>query len=331
MEVAVKEARSFREYIEPWKRAMQTTAWFRERRLFDYNSEEIMEDIKHAFQESRGIFLVAERLENHDVVGVLGATVANNVAMLGRWEPAVSSIPKRTEIGERLLKEAFRKLREQQVSRIRCILKFPYSKPQRARWHKELYRKCGFVLERPSGVLLLADLSKYSKKPPDVPGLCISDGSKFSLENYADFTKKAFLSTPSDKLIHQSDPYISNRPSLLRSLAALKAGRFGFSPQECWKVAELNDSPAGFIIGFIREESKYSPAHGIIGQLGVFPEFRRRGIGTVLVAELLSVFRERQCAYSLVGTPKTNHPGLRFYATMGYSPVFEQTDLQKIL
>ena len=90
-------------------------------------------------------------------------------------------------------------------------------------------------------------------------------------------------------------------------------------------------SPRGSIIGVIQKDSKYRPARGIIAQLGVFPEFRRRGIGMVLIDELFRVFKQHGCAYSFVGTPKANDPALELYCKMDHSPIFEQMDFCRII
>ena len=52
MSISVREAESVEEYLHSWKKVMQHTPWFRERRLFDYNPDEIIEDVKQASGES---------------------------------------------------------------------------------------------------------------------------------------------------------------------------------------------------------------------------------------------------------------------------------------
>jgi ribosomal protein S18 acetylase RimI-like enzyme len=329
--MSVVEAESIEQFLEPWKEAMQSMPWFRERRLLDYHPEEIIEGVRQAFHKPNFLFLVAKGEDRRKILGVLGVRFAETVATLGRWEPAVTSGHRRSEIGQALLREALLRSREGRISRLRSILKFPYGKPERARWHKELYQKCGFVLERPTMVLLLADLSKTMVRLPRVSHLRFVSGDRFTLEDFADFTERAYMSTSKDKSIHQNDPYVSGRESLLKLLKALRDGKMGSSPSECWQVAEINNNVAGFIVGFIRKESKYDPANGILGGIGVFPEFRRKGLGKVLIAQLFKVFRKHQCAYSLVGTLKANMPAIELYRRTRHLPIFEQMDFQKTI
>jgi len=331
MSISIRESESIDEHLQSWKIAMQNMPWFREHRLFDYDPDEIIEDIKQAYHDPNNLFLVAHQTKTREDVGVLGITVKNNVAMLGRWEPAVVLGHGFGRVGKALLDEAISQLRERHVSKIRCILKFPYGRPQRAMEHTKLYRKCGFTLERPCGVLLLADLSKALTRTSTVAGLRVVEGSRLPLADFADFTERAYTSTPEDRLVHQEDLSISDRASVLKSLEAIKTGRLGSSLSECWRVAKVSNIPAGFIIGVIQKDSKYRPARGIIAQLGVFPEFRRRGIGMVLIDELFRVFKEHGCAYSFVGTPKANDPALKLYCKMDHSPIFEQIDFHRTL
>jgi len=331
MSFSVTEAGSLREYLQTWKRAMQTTPRFRERRLFDYRPEELMEDIKQAFQKSNNFFLIAKQQEKQKAVGVLGVTVTNSLGMLGRWEPVVTSKHRHSRIGQMLLNEAFSRLQQQGVPEVRCMLKVPISQPQTARWHKELYRKCGFAERSPSSIMLSADLSKVPRKPSEVANLHITDGNDFSSKELADFTQRAYMSTPEDRAVHMNDPFISDPNTCLDTLQAIRVGKMGFSPPEFWLVAKLNSNIAGFIISFMPKRSKYRPSHGVIGELGVFPEHRRKGVATALISETFKSFQRLGCKYSLVGTMKTNKSAIALYRKAGFYPVFELVDFEKTL
>jgi len=331
MSFSVTEAGSLREYLQTWKRAMQTTPRFRERRLFDYRPEELMEDIKQAFQKSNNFFLIAKQQEKQKAVGVLGVTVTNSLGMLGRWEPIVTSKHRHSKIAEMLLKEAFSRLQQRGVTEVRCMLKFPISQRQTARWHSELYKKCGFSERSPCSIMLLADLSKVARKPSKIANLQITDGNDFSSREFADFTQRAYMSMPEDREVHMNDPFISDPKTCLSTLQAIREGKMGFSPAEFWLVAKLNNNIAGFIIGFMSKRSKYRPAHGVIGELGVFPEHRRKGVATALISEMFKSFHRLGCKYSLVGTLKTNKSAIALYKKAGFYPVFELVDFEKTL
>jgi len=332
MGFSVSEAKSPAEYLQTWKKAIQTAPWFRQRRLFDYDPEEIKEDIKQAFQKHANFFLIAKQKENkEEAVGVLGVTVANNVATLGRWEPAVTSQQKRNRIGQTLLEEAFLRLRQRNVSKVRCMLKFPINQFHTARWHARLYKMCGFTEKIPSSLMLLANLSSIVIKPSLTAGLQITYDHGFSSREFVDFTQRAYLATPEDRMVHINDPFISDPKTCLNTLQAIRDGRMGLSPPEFWLVSKHNDNIAGFTIGFMPKTSKNRPPHGVIGELGVFPEYRRKGIAITLISEMLRTFRRLGCRYSLVGTLKTNKSAIGLYKKAGFCPVFELVDFEKTL
>jgi len=331
MSFSVTEAGSLREYLQAWKKAMKTVPRFRERRLFDYRPEELMEDIMQAFQKPNNFFLIAKQQGKQKAVGVLGVTVTNSLGMLGRWEPVVTSKHKRSEIAEMLLTEAFSRLQQRGVPEAKCMLKFPISQPQAARWHNKLYKKCGFAEKSPSSIMLLADLSKVARKPSEAANLQITDGNDFSSKEFADFTQRAYMSTPEDRAVHMNDPFISDPKTCLSTLQAIREGKMGFSPPEFWLVAKLNNNIAGFIISFMPKRSEYRPTHGVIGELGVFPEHRRRGVAAALISETFKSFHRLGCKYSLVGTLKTNKSAIALYRKAGFYPVFELVDFEKTL
>jgi ribosomal protein S18 acetylase RimI-like enzyme len=331
MKFTIKIADSLSEYLQHWTKAMADMHWFNASNPFGYVREEMTEEIAKEFNQPENIHLLAKSEAFGEVLGVLKVMIQGSVGTLGRWEPAVSIKHRESGVGEALIEKAFTLLRKRYCSKARCILKFPYNQPKTAHWHIGIYQKCGFVMERPSGILLLADLSKVAVKPTTIANLHIIEGSNFSLEKFADFTQRAYMSTPQDIAVHQSDPYISNRENLLKTLRAIRAGKMGSSPSECWQVARLKENIAGFIIAFILTKSKYRPLLGVIGELGVFSGFRRKGIAMFLISNIFEVFRKHGCGHSLVGTPKTNQPALKLYNKMGYTPAFEQIDFVRTL
>jgi ribosomal protein S18 acetylase RimI-like enzyme len=228
------------------------------------------------------------------------------------------------------MENVFSLLKRKNVHKVKCMLKYPVNRPKAASWHIALYKRCGFRQKGPPGIMLLAELSKTKTSPFEVENLRFINGNKVPTEKFADFVQRAYLSTAEDRAIHGFDPYVSIREKTREVLQAIKNGKFGFSPPEFWKVALLKNETVGFIKGFI-PKSKYRPAHGVIANLGVFPEFRRKGIAYALINEIHRCFKKYGCRYSYVGTPKTNRPAITFYQKVGYKPFFELISFEKTL
>jgi ribosomal protein S18 acetylase RimI-like enzyme len=273
---------------------------------------------------------VAKSQDTAEVLGVLGARIRRNIGSFGRWEPAVPLEYRDSGAGEALINEAFSWLRENRVSKVTCMLRYPYSMPETGEWHMALYQNCGFSRRELVSVMLLADLRVVAMTTREIEDLHIVHADDLPLEKFVDFIRRAYMSTPEDKAVHGRDPYVSNSEGSMRIVRALKNGEYGSSPPDCWKVAMFEDEVAGFVIGFM-PESKYRPLHGVIANLGVFPGFRRKGIAYLLIAEIHERFKKRGCLYSYVGTPKTNEAAIRLYRKAGYKGVFEMVTFEKTL
>jgi ribosomal protein S18 acetylase RimI-like enzyme len=330
MKIIVERVHSAEEYLQYWTTAMANVHWFKKRRLFDYNRDEMVEEIAEEFGKPGSVYLVAKSQDTEELLGVLEVKTKRNAGVFGRWEPAVRLEHRNSGAGEVLIKEAFSWLRENHIPKVTCMLRCPYSRSETGRWHMTLYRKCGFAQKGYVGVMLLADLRKVMMTMQKVENLRVVDGDDLPLERYTEFTRRAYMSTPEDKAVHGRDPYVSGPDENMRILRAVKEGDFGFSPSKCWKVAMLEDEVAGFIIAFM-PKSKYRPSHGVIAELGVFPEFRRKSIAYSLIAEMHECFKNHGSRYSYVGTPRANEAAIRLYRKAGYRPVFEIVNFEKVL
>jgi len=326
----IKQVRFMERFLKYWTQAMTDTHWFKEHILFHYTRNEMIEEIKKEFAEPSNLHLVAKFKGTNEVLGVLRVKIRGSVVTLGRWEPAVPLKHRNTKVGIALVEKAFSLLRGKNMHKVNSLLRYPSIKPKTAGWHVKLYKKCGFEQKDPLSVMLLEELTETKSSPSEVENIQFIDGNKVPLRRFADFVQKAYASTAEDRAIHGFDPYVSKREENLKMLQAIKNGKMGFSPPECWKAALLENETVGFVIGFM-PKSKYRPAHGVIANIGVFPEFRRRGIAYALVDEVHECFKKHGCKYSYVGTPKTNHPAIRLYQKVGYKPVFELRSFEKTL
>ncbi|MFQ6068882.1 MAG: GNAT family N-acetyltransferase [Candidatus Bathyarchaeia archaeon] len=329
-EYVIRQVQSVGEFLKYWTQAMVDTHWFKEQIPFHYTRKEMIEEITKEFAELGNLYLVAKSKDAKEILGVLRVKIKENIGTLGRWEPAVPFRYRNTKVGEALIQKAFSWLRENNVRKVKCMLRYPFDRPETGHWHKILYEKCGFRQKGPPGIMLLAELSKIKFSHFEVENLRFIDGDKVPIEKFADFVQKAYTSTAEDQAIHGFDPYVSKREENLKVLQAMKSGKFGFSPPEFWKVALVRNETVGFVKGFM-PRSKYRPAHGVIADIGVFPEFRRKGIAYALISEIHECFKKYGCKYSYVGTPKTNHPAIRLYQKAGYKPVFELINFEKTL
>jgi len=94
------------------------------------------------------------------------------------------------------------------------------------------------------------------------------------------------------------------------------AERFLVTPGHHLLMAYEEDAPAGFVSG-VELTHPDKGTEMFLYELAVDEAFRRRGIGTALVAELLDIARSRSCYDMWVLTDHDNDAALATYRTTG--------------
>jgi ribosomal protein S18 acetylase RimI-like enzyme len=309
----IVEAESWSQYLESWMACMGDTYWFNESLFFDYSREEVTDELRRDW-EAGGVFLTAHGDEG--VVGCLGVRLRGKSGVVRRWEPAVPARFRDLGVGERLLGEATRRAKAAGAETLLTTLRYPYGmdKP----WLSGLYESMGFRDARP-GVQLLARLGETEDAEPSTGYDTVPCGS-FTLDELTEFTLRAFASTPEDRAIHGDNSKVSQPEEARKAIEHQMAGGLGESPEELNMVAFVDGEPAGFTRGIIVEDG-YKPRYGLLAVLGVFPEYREKGVGYYLTAELLARFRARGLEYAFVGTPWNDYGAQRLYARAWFRPV----------
>ena len=311
----IVESEDWSTYKSVWIECMKDYYWFKNSPVFDWNKDEELEDMESDFGNPGNILLEAH--QDGKIVGVFGFRYRGKQASMSRWEPAVLENNGATEVHNALLNHALDYLSDKGVERITVTIKYPVANPYVAKHLLELYQQSGFDRYQPDSVDLVTHLD-------DIPNL-LSMPDNISIdphlgtipENIGEFCVRAYGSTPEDLEIHGFDKSVTDYDTAFHAFKSIKDGRLGPSPSEFWKVALVDDEPAGFIGGFIKE-SKHKPVTGILGPLGVFPEFRRLGIGVFLVSELFKSMKKSGCEYTAVGTPANNRNAIGMYQKAGY-------------
>ena len=77
------------------------------------------------------------------------------------------------------------------------------------------------------------------------------------------------------------------------------------------------DEPAGFVTAVELLHPDDSNPEMFLNELGVEPQFRRRGIATALLEELIQLCNSRGCSEMWLGTEEENTPAIRTYEATG--------------
>jgi GNAT superfamily N-acetyltransferase len=124
------------------------------------------------------------------------------------------------------------------------------------------------------------------------------------------------------------DPLTTTRDGAQRFFKGIFSQEKWKSPSEFFRVAWIDGEPAGFAGSFA---GKSDDTRGIVGPVGVFPEYRRRGIATALVLSAFDVLRSEGYRYAYLGTHVDNLPARRVYEGIGFKPVFHTVKFERRL
>jgi ribosomal protein S18 acetylase RimI-like enzyme len=87
-------------------------------------------------------------------------------------------------------------------------------------------------------------------------------------------------------------------------------------------LAEKEGRTIGFIFGFIRKREDYTPKIlGQIGEIYIIKPYRRQGIGTRLLNELVAFFEEQNVEKIVVNYIAGNKEAEAFWKTFDFNPV----------
>ena len=204
--ITVREAVSWKAYKEAWIKGMKHLHWFTKDIPFDYNKDEELLELEEDYNNTQNLFLEVIR-KNEEIQGVLGIKIRNNIASFRRWEPAIPKVNQDKEIGKILIKKGITLLKNKGIKEVNCMLKYPFNTPEFAIWHNDLYKNAGFKKRKADGVSLLLDLSSEEKTIHQNSNIVIENSKNFSLDDFVNFTLKAFSSTKEDKAIHNALSY----------------------------------------------------------------------------------------------------------------------------
>lgn len=302
-------------YKSTWNECMKDYYWYKNNPVFDWNKDDELEDMRSDFGKSGKVFLEAHK--DGKIVGVFSFRYRGKQASMMRWEPTVLKPSEDNEFQKALLNYALDYLSGKGVERVRVTIKHPAGNPDVAKHLLELYKQSGFENYQPVSVDLVTNLDDIPSPPSMQDNVSIDPHQGTMPENIGEYCVRAYGSTSEDLEIHGFDKSVSDYDTAVSAMGSIMGGRLGHSPDDFWKVALVDGEPAGFIGGFIKE-SKHKPVTGILGPLGVFPEFRRLGLGVFLVSELFKSMKSHGCEYTAVGTPLANTNAIRMYEKAGY-------------
>jgi ribosomal protein S18 acetylase RimI-like enzyme len=323
----IRREDSIERYLASWERCMWSAPWFDSDILFWYDREEELEELRSVFG-SKNVFLVAYEEGGSEPLGVLSAVMRGDTGRMLHWQPWVIPEWKTEGVGEALIAEATTAFRDMGARKMTFSIRYPCNAPESGAWLISLYMRCGFEQRGPIGLEMLIDLEHAETRPPPIEGMEITGRETLGVDDLVDYTLKAFGSEPVDRNYFSWDTLTTTRDGAQNFFEELIKGDRGYSPPEFFRVALVGGEPVGFAGSFA---SKTDDSRGIIGPVGVFPEYRRMGIGSAVVLSALEVLRENGYRHAALGTQVDNLRAVALYEGLGFDDAFHGVILEKEL
>jgi len=97
------------------------------------------------------------------------------------------------------------------------------------------------------------------------------------------------------------------------------------SPNSMLMVVELEGKLVGVLKADIVDRVFYEPRlEGVIRELYILPEFRRKGVAKTLVSQASKALRERGAGLITAEFPSHHKIAVDFYTKMGFRPIFSK-------
>ncbi|MEM0481893.1 MAG: GNAT family N-acetyltransferase [Nitrososphaerota archaeon] len=101
------------------------------------------------------------------------------------------------------------------------------------------------------------------------------------------------------------------------------------SPSSLLVVAEHGGRLVGVLKAELVNRIFYDPPlEGIIRELYILPEYRRKGVGKMLVAEAFKILQERGAGLITAEFPSLHKIAVEFYEKMGFRPIFSKYTIE---
>ena len=314
MEISVSSAESWSEFEAIWTESMKHLYWFRNSNPADYQRERDLKELQDQFGSEDHRYLIASDSYGK-ALGTLTYSVTTSYARNSIMMPGVPLVNRGLNIESALFSYQEMMLRNTGIKTIFSSLK--YKKQSDVEWYFDTLTKNGFLESEPEGYQLLVRLDEISSQLEN-PGLVeFRTRDAFSTNEFVDFTTRAYATTPEDLAIHGYDKSVTVPENIRTIHQSVINGEFGWSPPEWWRVAMRDETAVGYILGF-EIDPKRTPRLGVLGNLGVFPEFRRSGIAVSLIHSLFNEFLQSGIEYVMVGTPTHNVPAIGAYKRAGF-------------
>jgi len=301
-------------YARIYNEAYKTCSWYS--KYGPISTEDVKKKIDkyRNFAAFKLIFAVIDEIP----VGFITALVYDepSTGYIVQYEPCVLPIFRSQIVETKLIEAAINHLRKNGVTTIRYSI---VGLPKDIMHYVDLFKKIGFQEWR------LAQTMERSLETSIPDCLCTIplktlNATALGIDSFIEFFITCFQSSQD----RDASQIASNYERAKQFIQRLYMDDEDNHEPDLWYAAFKNDQFVGFTIA--RKENN----EGHIAEVGVIPEFRRKGIGTFLTVETLKRLKQKGAKCAFLGVDKQNTEAIALYEKCGFKKKYEIVELEKV-
>lgn len=275
--------------------------------LGDYTSEQVEAYLK-TMNERFPIEVALLALEEDRILGWMGIErVTENIGEVGRWQPFVSSAKNKQKIARGLISKITEYAKSNGMTRIEVAFggisdENSETFKTRSSWYEA---EGWYKLEDTDFMVSNLGTSGISK-------IEIPDG--FELQPLVEFDNDALFDCYHEAFTTGDARWIYDMTKEQRRQEFEKYFDRSRQINEDASFVILSD---GEVVGFILIVSR-SVEEEYLESIGIHPEFRGKGLGTILLGKSIEVLRSQEAQNFTLGVDPVNTPAVRLYERFGF-------------
>ncbi len=290
-------------YVYIWNEALKTCSWYRKHDPATVNGAKKSMEKNRKDSTYRLIFAI---LENRLVESMEARMEDVETGRIFPYRPCVLPMYRQRGVDAALVKTAVEHLRKCGARKVKfSIMGFDSDTTP----YIDLYQRLGFQIWRKA--------QSMRRRLHNIPDCTIHLPLKLLTERQVgvDAFVDLFIECFHDSSDRDASQIASNIEKTKQFIQQLREREGQYHNPDGWIAALLQDKFVGFAIA-IREGRD-----GLIAEVGVISQFRRRGIGTFLSIKALEKLKERGFKQAFLGVDVQNTAAISLYEKLGFQKV----------
>ena len=301
-------------YIHVWNKGYKTCSWFakhgpttinRAKKEIEENKKDPTYQLIFALSDKKPIGFIETKMQDERTGEILHY---NPCVIPEHWQKNAASA---------LVEAAVKHLRKSGAQKVKFSImgRTPDTAPYLA-----LYQARNFTIQR-KAVSMTAKLDTIPEPKTHLP-LKLSTLRQLNSDAFVDLFIRCFK----DSKDRDASQIASNTEKTKQFIQQLRQREGEEHDPDGWIAASLEDKLVGFVVAIQERDS------GLIAEIGVDPQHRRKGIGAFLTTKGLQRLKERGFNQAFLGVDLGNTEAISMYEKLGFQKLpWEMYELEAVM